>query len=99
MKKYGGCGRGGGGNWWVRLDAFLTSALDRGYLHYHGRTAVGEEPGTHWMDIKMAKRKRPCTLWRGTTVENRKGLWCPLEGHQGGEQKGTVVPTGGAPWW
>ena len=35
--------------------------------------------------------------WKGTILEKREGLWYPLEGHRGGEQKGTVVPTGRAP--
>jgi hypothetical protein len=46
------------------------------------------------------RRERDCgTHRRGTMVVNRKRHWDPLEGHDGGEQKGIVVPIGGASRW
>jgi len=32
-------------------------------------------------------------------MEKRKGLWYPMVGHLGGEQKGTLETTAGTPWW
>jgi hypothetical protein len=52
-----------------------------------------------WRSTMVVNRNDIGTHWRGTILENGKGLWYPLLGHGGGEQKGTVVHTGGAPWW
>ena len=52
-----------------------------------------------WRGTMMVNRNDPGTHWRGTILENRKRLWYPLEGHYSGEEKGTVVPIGGAPRW
>jgi hypothetical protein len=37
----------------------------------------------------VVNRNDTGTHWRGTILENRKGLWYPLEGHHGGEKKDT----------
>jgi hypothetical protein len=48
----------------------------------------------------IGRTKRDCgTHWRGNMFEKRKGPWYPQEGHYGGEQKGTVVPTGETLRW
>jgi len=50
-----------------------------------------------WRGTMVVNRNDTGIHWKGTILEKREGLWYPLEGHRGGEQKGTVVPTGRAP--
>ena len=52
-----------------------------------------------WRGTMVVNKYDTGTNWKGTILEKRKGLWYSLEGHHCGEQKGTVVPTGGAPLW